>query len=162
MPPAQGSLNHNQPLHSLNHGNDPQSVGYGADWPVVVSAPLIEEMGQRMAMRKKTEEKECRLKDRFDRKALLAYEWSRSRVALDVDGFNVGWDGVSEFESVKLEYRLRLQPEQTPREKCRYESRWQGALGSGYNEFFRREDGAVWQELKAYKDKAVNFIDDAF
>ncbi|MGH1456995.1 MAG: hypothetical protein ACRBDI_09460 [Alphaproteobacteria bacterium] len=92
----------------------------------------------------KTEYK-CRLKDRFDRKAVIAYEWDRSRLSMDVDGINMSGDG--EY-GARLEYKLRFQPEKRPKELCRYASSWQGMIGSGYNEFFVREDGRVLEEIK--------------
>lgn len=85
----------------------------------------------------------CGIRDRFDRKALVAYHWGtheRSRLALDVDG--LGFDG--DIDEVRLEYSLRLQKEKPKKMGCRYSSQWQGMVGSGYNEMFRREgdDGA--------------------
>lgn len=90
--------------------------------------------------------KKCRLKDRFDRKAVLAYEWDRSRLSVDVDGVNLS--GGDDY-GVRLEYRLRFQPEKPVQELCRYPSSWQGMIGSGYNEFFVKEDGQVMEEIKA-------------
>lgn len=116
----------------------------------------------RKSLTTETEGKECRLKDRFDRKAVLAYEWDRSRVSLDVNGLGFGWDGFSDVEEIKLEYRLRLQPEKPPREKCRYASHWQGIVGSGYNEFFVREENTVWEDLKKVKEKAGQYIETTF
>lgn len=87
----------------------------------------------------------CRLKDRFDRKALLAYEWDRSRLSMDVDGVNLS--GGDDF-GMRIGYRLRLQPEKPSKELCRYSSSWQGLIGSGYNEFFMKEDSSVWHEVR--------------
>jgi|GEM_PF-1827532 len=81
----------------------------------------------------------CNIKDRFDRKAVLAYEWgrhTRSRLGLDVDGVGFG----SDFEGVKLQYTLRLQSEKPRKMACRYKSEWQGMIGSGYNEMFLRPE----------------------
>lgn len=100
----------------------------------------------------------CRLKDRFDRKALIAYEWSRNRMALDVDGI-VGGSGDS---GMRLEYKVRLQPEKTKKQKCRYNARWQGLLGSGYNEFIVRKDDTVWTEIRQKRSEGVEFISSLF
>lgn len=155
MPPEVGSFQANDSQTTFQQFN----IAGQYDYPAVVMPPIVEDMHERLSLSKRPAQKECRMKDRFDRKALLAYEWNRSRVAVDIDGLNVGWSGVSDFEAVKLEYRLRLQPEKTPKEKCRYASHWQGLLGSGYNEMFVREDKTVWQGLKKLKQ---DFIDDAF
>ena len=103
--------------------------------------------------------KKCRLKDRFDRKAVLAYEWGRSRLAVDVDGVNLS--GGSE-RSVRLEYKMRLHPEKTRKQRCRYTSSWQGLIGSGYNEFFVRKEDTVWGELKDAKKDALHYVSKIF
>lgn len=91
----------------------------------------------------------CNIKDRFDRKAVLAYQWgnhTRSRLALDVDG--IGFDG-GDIEGVKLEYTFRLQKEKPRKMGCRYQSNWQGMVGSGYNEMFLRpEDQGAKADLR--------------
>lgn len=87
----------------------------------------------------------CRWKDRLDRKAVLAYEWDRSRLSMDVDGVNLSGDG--EY-GMRVAYRLRFQPEKPPKERCRYKAAWQGMIGTGYHEFFVREEDTVWQAIK--------------
>lgn len=82
----------------------------------------------------------CNIQDRFDRNALIAYEWgqnTQNRLGLDVDG--IGWGG-GEIEQVKLQYTFRLQPERPKKMGCRYTSGWQGMVGSGYNEMFMRPE----------------------
>ncbi len=101
----------------------------------------------------------CRVQDRFDRKALLAYEWDRSRFSLDVDGLSMGG---ADIDMVRLEYKIRLQPEKTKKQKCRYPSRWQGLIGSGYSELMVREDDTVFEEFKALRKKANPYIDRFF
>lgn len=128
----------------------------------IASATMIDEMRGRAALSKKSQTKECRLKDRFDRKALLAYQWDRSKIALDLDGVGVGFGGFKKLEGVKIEYKLRLQREKPPRERCRYDSKWQGLIGSGYNEFFVREDQSVWEDLRKMKKDAARFVDESF
>lgn len=122
--------------------------------PVEIAKSLTEE----------DKEKRCRIQDRFDRKAILAYEWDRSRLALDMDGLNVGFDGISKFEQIKLEFRMKLQRDakKDKRAACRYGSRWQGVVGSGYNEFFRREDDTVWEEIKALRQEARTYLENVF
>jgi len=88
----------------------------------------------------------CRVKDRFDRKDVLALEWGgRNRLGFDVGG--IGWDSL-EVKQVKLRYRLRFQKYKTKKELCRYASGFQGMIGSGYSELFARENNTVWQEIK--------------
>ena len=101
----------------------------------------------------------CNIKDRFDRKALLAYEWDRSRLSVDVDGVN--FDS-GDDRAIRLEYRIRLQPEKPRKERCRYGSKWQGMIGSGYNEFFVRENDTVWTEIKEIRRETMERIGDAF
>lgn len=103
--------------------------------------------------------KKCRMKDRFDRKAVLAYEWGRSRVALDVDGINLGGGGA---QAVRIEYKIRFQPEKPKIQRCRYSSSWQGLIGSGYHEFFVREEDTVWGEIKEMKANALDYLDGVF
>ncbi len=93
---------------------------------------------------------ECRLHDRFDRKALLAYEWGDNRLGFNVQGLNMAGGKV---DGTMLSYRLRFSPDErvaykTKRERCRYQSGWQGLIGSGYHEFFVRENDTVMQGLR--------------
>ncbi len=98
----------------------------------------------------------CRIKDRFDRKALIAYEWGRSRVSVDVDGINLSGGG---DRGVFLAYKLRLQPEKTKAQRCRYNSNWQGLIGSGYHELVLREENTVWSEIKEIKAEVLSRFD---
>lgn len=101
----------------------------------------------------------CRMKDRFDRKAVLAYEWGRSRLALDVGGVNLNGGSDKDF---RLEYKIKLQPEKTRKQRCRYSSSWQGLIGSGYNELFLRQENTVWGEVKEVKTAVTQYIDRIF
>lgn len=103
--------------------------------------------------------KKCGIRDRFDRKAVLAYEWGRNRMALDVDGINLG---SGSKRSLRLEYKINLHPEKTRKQRCRYSSSWQGLIGSGYNEFFIRKDDTVWGELKDIKKQTMHYVDSMF
>ena len=94
--------------------------------------------------------KSCHVKDRFDRKELVAYEWGQNRMGFDVDGLGVTGGSV---ENVQFSYRLRLQDYKTKKERCRHNSSWQGLLGSSYNELVVRDDGRVWNELEAMEDR---------
>jgi len=93
----------------------------------------------------------CRIKDRFDGKALLAYEWDRKRLSMDVEG-----------GGMLLAYKMRLQPEKTFKQKCRYGSQWQGIIGSGYNELVLRQKNTVWTEVKTIKNKATRHLESSF
>ncbi len=88
--------------------------------------------------------KDCRLKDKFDRKSVLAYEWGRNKISLDIDGINLK---PSSTKAVRFEYKLRIQPEKTKKQRCRFPSNWQGLLGSSYNEIFIRKDKKLWADL---------------
>ena len=101
----------------------------------------------------------CRFKDRFDRKAIIAYEWGRSRVALDVDGVNLSG---SSARGVFVAYKLRLQPEKTKAQRCRYDANWQGLIGSGYNEFIVRKENTIWNEIKEVKSEVFSHVGSMF
>jgi hypothetical protein len=94
--------------------------------------------------------KSCHVKDRFDRKELVAYEWGQNRMGFDVDGLGLTGGSV---ENVQFSYRLRLQNYKTKKERCRHNSSWQGLLGSSYNELVVRDDGRVGSELEAMEDR---------
>lgn len=100
----------------------------------------------------------CRLKDRFDREALVAYEWNRNRMSFDVDGIG----GRSGSSGMKLEYKVRLQPEKSQKQKCRYNARWQGVLGSSYNEFVLRDKDTIWSELHQKRVEALEHLSSVF
>lgn len=102
---------------------------------------------------------ECSLHDRFDRKAVVAYEWGRSRLSLDVDGVSLGGGGE---RGVHLKYKIRFQPEKTKKQRCRYSSPWQGLVGSGYNELFVRKEDTVWAEIRDVKRSAAQYMDNFF
>ncbi len=88
----------------------------------------------------------CRIKDRFDRKMLLAYEFDddQSRLGFDVDG--VGFDNMN-IEQVRFEFNYKFSPGKTKKQKCRYRSSFQGIAGSAYNELFIRDKDTIWTEL---------------
>ncbi len=87
---------------------------------------------------------ECSLKDRFDRKSILAYEWGRNKISLDIDGVNLKNSG---NRGVFIEYKLNIHPEKTKEQRCRTASSWQGLVGSTYNEIFIRKDKKIWSEV---------------
>lgn len=98
----------------------------------------------------------CRIKDRFDRKDVLAFEWGQNRLSFDVAG--LGLDSY-EIEKVRVRYRLRFQDYKTKKERCRYASSFQGLIGSGYNEFFVRKNDTVWEELKKLRGDVEDGLD---
>ncbi len=104
-------------------------------------------------------EKKCSIKDRFDRSALIAYQWDQNRVGLRVKGINMEDRGISE---IKLEYKLKLQPEKTRKEKCRYEASWQGVVGSSYNEMFLRKENTVWGQIDDIGDDVEDALSKLF
>ncbi len=91
---------------------------------------------------------DCSVRDRFDRGALFAYEFGtqeRNRVSFDVDGLNMT---STEVEAVKVNFTYRLQADKPKKDRCRYGSRYQGLVGSGYNELILRDSGrTVWHEI---------------
>lgn len=99
----------------------------------------------------------CSISKRFDRKAVMAYEWNRNRLSFDLDGVGGGGD-----QGVRVEYKIRLQPEKTKAQKCRYNSKWQGLIGSGYNELILRKDDTVWEEIKEIRSEAIKYVSDIF
>lgn len=115
--------------------------------------PLSQDaLGSKAALKTEPQAKKCRIQDRFDRDQLIAYQWNGvNRLGLDVDGISLG---SSELEGVKVQYTLKLQNHKTRKEKCRYDSHWQGMLGSAYNEFYLRKENTVWQQLDDITDDA--------
>lgn len=106
--------------------------------------------------------KPCRAKDRFDRDAAIAYHWGdtqRHRMAFDVQGMNA-FGG--EVEGLEVRYTMRLQRYKTKKERCRYDSNWQGLIGSGYHEMFLREEDTVWQELRDVRNDVETRLDTLF
>ena len=96
--------------------------------------------------------KGCRIQDRFDRRYALAYQWGqngRNQVGMDVDG--VGFDRVG-FDGLKIEYTLHFQAPEKKKRRCRYQSSWQGLVGTSYNEVFKREHDTVWGDLRRLED----------
>ena len=94
---------------------------------------------------------DCSLKDRFDRKETFAYEFaggqSRLGLDIDIDGLSLG-NPAPEFEGVKLQFRYKFQkPGRREKRHCRYESGFQGLVGSAYNELMLREDYTIWREM---------------
>ncbi len=133
-------------------------AGQGLGTHGVRDASLTE--GVKTAMRQDVIPKRCRIQDRFDRKALIAYEWGgRSRLGLDIDGLS--YDNY-EIEKVKVEYRLRFSAYKTSKERCRYASKWQGILGTGYNELFLREKDTIWEEINVLENDLEDGFDAVF
>ncbi len=97
----------------------------------------------------------CGLRDRFDRGATLAYNFkdNQTRLALhlSVDGPKLSDPSRLEVNSVVLRYTHKFSkpPASSKRERCRFQSSFQGLLGSAYNEFFVRNSYTVWKELRS-------------
>ena len=102
----------------------------------------------------------CRMKDRFDRKAVLAYEWDRSRLSMDVDGVNMS-DMGSDM-AIRIEYKLRIHPEKPKKAKCRAGAKWQGLIGTGYHELFVREEDTVWGKVRDIRKNPLKHISRIF
>jgi hypothetical protein len=96
----------------------------------------------------------CKIRDRFDRGATLAYnfdnEQSRLSFHLGLNGPSLGDPTQMEFKSVLVRFTHKFsKPPESKREKCRFQSNFQGLIGSAYNEFFIRNNFTVWQELRS-------------
>lgn len=94
----------------------------------------------------------CSIKDRFDRGATLAYNFSdgqsRLEFKLDGKGPSLSDPGRMEFKGVALRFRYQLQDIKKPKEHCLYNSPVQGLVGTIYHELVDREQDTVVQELK--------------
>lgn len=95
----------------------------------------------------------CSLGDRFDRGATIAYNFddNQTQVALNLSIAGPKFSDPTrlEFNSVLLRYTHKFsKPPPSKREKCRFQSSFQGLVGSAYNEFFVRNSYTVWKELR--------------
>lgn len=95
----------------------------------------------------------CNIGDRFDRKSTLAYNFAdqQTQLALNlsIDGPQLDDPGNFHVNSVYVRYTHKFsKPPQSKREKCRFQSSFQGLVGSAYNEFFVRNTYTVWKELR--------------
>lgn len=95
----------------------------------------------------------CSIKDRFDRKSTLAYNFSddQSKLALNLSirGPSLTDPGRLEFRGGEIRFTYQMQKYKKPIERCRYASPVQGLVGSAYNEFFLRDNDTIRQELRA-------------
>lgn len=95
----------------------------------------------------------CNIQDRFDRGATLAYTFDdrKSRVALNLslDGPSLSNPSRLQVNSVMIRFTHRFQkPLLGKKEKCLMPSNFQGMIGSGYNEFFLRNNFTIWKDLR--------------
>lgn len=95
----------------------------------------------------------CDIGDRFDRKALLAYNFSdqQSRLALhmNVEGPSFSDPGHFQLNSFAIRFTHKFQkPAQRQKNLCLFPSGFQGLLGSSYHEFFIRNNYTVVDQLK--------------
>ena len=95
----------------------------------------------------------CNIGDRFDRGATLAYNFddNQTRVAfnLSLDGPKLSDPSRLEVNSAMIRYTHKFsKPPANKREKCRFQSSFQGLVGSAYNELFIRNTFTVWKELR--------------
>jgi len=92
--------------------------------------------------------KSCRIKDKFDTDALIAYQMEEGRLSLDVDG--IGYDS-QKVNKVYLNYTVSLQPELEKKDHCRYASNYQGILGSVYSEIVVHQGQNLSEEVEHLK-----------
>jgi hypothetical protein len=95
----------------------------------------------------------CHFADRFDRGATLAYNFkdNQTRLALhlNLEGPSLGEPSNLHLNSVMVRYTYKFsKPPASRRDKCRFQSSFQGVLGSAYNELFIRNSYTVWKELR--------------
>jgi hypothetical protein len=125
-------------------------AGYGA---------MVDQTTYAALRANKPEPRDCSVRQRFDKSYLIAYQWGRTgenKLGLNIDG--VGFDSMK-VEAVTLEYTLRLQPWKTKKERCLYDSNWQGMIGSGYNELYVREGQNIWKEFRDFQDDVGSRLD---
>lgn len=94
----------------------------------------------------------CNIKDRFDRTETIAYQWGQNRIGFTHFG-GINPDGGY------LRYKLKFQPHQTSKERCKYKSSWQGLVGSTYNELYMRENNTVWDDVKEIRLEGESRLD---
>ncbi len=108
----------------------------------------------------------CSLRDRFDRKEAIAYNFSdgQSRVGLrlGIDGIGLSNPADIRLEEVKVNFRYRFQPIKKKREHCLYDSPWQGTAASAYNELFVRENHTIYEEIDAKYDEIHDRVQKLF
>lgn len=95
----------------------------------------------------------CKIGDRFDRGATLAYNFKddQSRLALHLrmDGPKLSDPSRLEINTVMFRFTHKFsKPPEGNKKKCRIQSSFQGILGSGYNELFIRNNYTIWKELR--------------
>ncbi len=173
LPPGyNSSISHSMAFSDLRRsGLVDTEIDFVPDYAAAVSAVGHVDMadgisGASLGLSEEKKKTRCRLKDRFDRKALMAYEWDRSRLSMDVDGVNMTSFG--QDMAVRIEYKMRIHPEK-PRNKktlCRGHLKFQGLVGTGYHEFFERDENTVWDEVrdevKNFRQKAAGYVGGVF
>jgi hypothetical protein len=97
----------------------------------------------------------CSIGNRFDRRTTLAYNFddhqSQLGFRMAINSRNNGPVGVSR---AMLVFRYKFQPAKERHERCRYNSHWQGVVGSAYNELILREHNSLWGEIR---DRGLDF-----
>jgi hypothetical protein len=92
----------------------------------------------------------CSPKDRFDNDGALAYNFrdrkSRLSLHMSLDGPKFSNPARLEFEEVMLRYRFTFNEPKTKKMRCLYPSRYQGLIGSVYNELYKREGKNAFDE----------------
>lgn len=84
----------------------------------------------------------CTLRDRFDNSAALTYNMDGGERQLSLH-MSSGGGAMLRFTKSFGEIKSK------GREKCRVASKFQGVLGSSFNELFRRNTYTIGQELRA-------------
>lgn len=163
------SNTHNQDIHSHRQALATPDAKSAFDLKVIKPSAGAGQAGDIVTASARKHEKqqksqeaiyECRLKDRFDRKALLAYEWDRSRLSVDVDGINMSGSG---DKGVYVQYKLTFNPDKKdPKKNCMHPSQWRGMIGTGYNEFIVRDGRVVVEDVKKLKKQAMRYVDRVF
>ncbi len=95
----------------------------------------------------------CNIGDRFDRKAMFAYNFanqqSRLSLHMNLEGPSLSNPTNLQLNSFLVRFTHKFQkPASRQKTLCLYPSSFQGLIGSGYNELFIRNNYTVMDELK--------------
>lgn len=149
--------NHSKTAAAVDHSKSFSENNSGEELTVRTETPAADKE-ERYSMYTKSARERCSLKARFDTGETVAYQWDgNKRLGLDLDT-----RGPSVTRAY-LRFKMAFNPGKRDKpDKCLYQSNWQGLVGSGYNELFRRNDNTVWQEIRTLKSEAEERLNTLF
>ena len=137
------------PPPAFDYSADPYggvNAPYTGETPEFIATDLPTPAETRAALNTEKPAVKCGLKDRFDRSATLAYNFTdQSRLAL-----KMSLDG-TEVERAMLRFTYKFQKHRDKKAACRVESKVQGLVASVYHELVTRKEDTIWQELRAMR-----------